>query len=156
MIKIYFLIISLVLFSACSGKYEGIEKMAWLNGTWQSNTHGKIICEQWTLANDSTMNGASYYIQNTDTLMQETMTISMREGKMFFQTIVIDKDSTTEETRFEMLTLKDDKVEFENLLHDFPQKIVYAKQNKDSLIAYIDGNFNGQYNRINFPMKRIK
>jgi hypothetical protein len=151
-VLLFFVIVSIL---SCSVKYDRIEKVLWLQGKWESNIHGKKICEEWKLVNDSTLFGASYFIQNMDTLIQETMNIEIREGQMFFKAIAIAEDSTIEETKFELLSLTSEKVEFENLLHDFPQKIVYARQNKDSLIAYIDGNYNGQYNRINFPMKRI-
>jgi hypothetical protein len=80
----------------------------------------------------------------------------VRQDSLFFKTVITREDSLIETARFNMLKLEEEKIVFENLLHDFPQRIVYAAENSNKLIAYIDGNLNGQYNRINFFMKRKK
>jgi len=47
-------------------------------------------------------------------------------------------------------------VVFENLRHDFPQRIIYRRVSEDSLIARIEGMINGAKRSIDFPYRKIK
>jgi len=45
-------------------------------------------------------------------------------------------------------------VVFENLQHDFPQRVGY-KRDGDALLAWIEGPRNGQTRRIEFPYRKV-
>ena len=45
-------------------------------------------------------------------------------------------------------------VVFENLEHDFPQKIGYQRTGADTLLAWIEGTQKGQTRRIDFTYRR--
>ncbi len=47
-----------------------------------------------------------------------------------------------------------DNVVFENLEHDFPQRVGYERTGADTLLAWIEGTRNGQIRRIEFPYRR--
>jgi hypothetical protein len=51
-------------------------------------------------------------------------------------------------------TIAEHEIVFENLQHDFPQRIGY-KRDGDSLLAWIEGARNGQARRVEFPYKRV-
>lgn len=42
---------------------------------------------------------------------------------------------------------------FENLQHEFPQRVGY-RRNGDALLAWIDGERNGRVQRVEFPYRR--
>ena len=46
-------------------------------------------------------------------------------------------------------------MEFENLQHDFPQKISYQNIQNDSLIALVSGIQNGVAKKYEIPMRRV-
>jgi hypothetical protein len=51
--------------------------------------------------------------------------------------------------------VSDTLVTFENAKHDFPQRIVYRRHGRDSLIARIEGVRNGRVRGIDFPYARV-
>jgi hypothetical protein len=155
MIKTIFITIALIGFSSCSKNYEKIEAINWMIGDWEAKVQGSDLQESWTKIDDSTLLGESYFVKDGDTLFTESMTIHERKGILSFNTLV-DNPNEGDTIQFVMIKNGDRKVQFENLLHDFPQQVVYTSPTKDSLNAYIDGNLNGNYERIDFLMKKKK
>ena len=47
-------------------------------------------------------------------------------------------------------------VVFENLQHDFPQRVGYRRDGPDSLLAWVEGTENGQTRRVEFPYRRTR
>ena len=45
---------------------------------------------------------------------------------------------------------------FENLQHDFPQRVGYRLQPPGSLVAWIDGILNGKARRVEFPYRKAE
>lgn len=48
-----------------------------------------------------------------------------------------------------------DVVTFENLAHDFPQRVIYRRAGADSLIARVEGTRAGQPRGFDFPYRRV-
>ena len=68
----------------------------------------------------------------------------------------VAKPSTNkEETAFRLVKSSAAEVVFENLAHDFPQRIIYKSQT-DGLFARIEGTQNGKLNGMDIPMKRVR
>ena len=86
----------------------GIQRVAWLQGCWETRSPQRTIEEQW---------------------------MAPRGGSM------IGSDSS---------------VIFENLQHDFPQRIGYQRNGPDSLLAWIEGTEKGQVRRVEFPYRRTR
>jgi hypothetical protein len=51
-------------------------------------------------------------------------------------------------------TVTDSTVVFENLQHDFPQRIGYEMNGPDSLTAWIEGPHQGRQRRIGYMFRR--
>lgn len=51
-------------------------------------------------------------------------------------------------------SVSDSMVIFENLAHDFPQRIGYRRVGFDSLVAWIEGTEGGQLRRVDFSYRR--
>ena len=141
---------------SCSPSLNDLDDLNFLEGSWYGNIQGKEMIEKWTLEGDSLWLGKSYMIDGADTVLSECMSIVSRSGKLQFIANTNPKDSLHETVSFSLMETKEGCFRFENLFNDFPQNVVYCELSKDSLLAYIDGNYQGQYNRINFPMKRKK
>lgn len=52
-------------------------------------------------------------------------------------------------------TIGDSVVIFENLEHDFPQRVGYQRDRPDALLAWVEGTVKGQSKRIDFAYARV-
>jgi len=59
------------------------------------------------------------------------------------QAVFVSKELTT------------DRVVFENLAHDFPQRVGYQRRGDATLLAWVEGTDNGRPRRIEFPYRRV-
>ena len=69
---------------------------------------------------------------------------------------VAKPSSSKEETAFRLVKSSPTEAVFENLAHDFPQRIIYRHQPPDALAARIEGMQNGKLNGMDIPMKRAE
>jgi len=94
------------------------------------------------------------------------MSRSVRDGKVReYEFLRIDRDSTGKlryvaqpsgqaEATFMLKSLTEDTVVFENPRHDFPQRILYKRVDKDTLVARIEGSVEGRARSADFPYRR--
>ena len=86
---------------------------------------------------------------------QEHEFLQIREGPggLLFYVMQV---SGQKEAAFQLLSLTDTVVVFENLLQDFPQKITYALLSDASLLVTMEGpGPDGQAKRIDYPYQRM-
>lgn len=62
--------------------------------------------------------------------------------------------SGQEPAEFVSTTLTDSMVVFENLGHDFPQRVIYRRAGSDSLNASVEGTARGKQRTVSFPYAR--
>jgi hypothetical protein len=146
-------LLSILILVSCQGEPEKINPFAWLVGEWTAEAHDKTMVEKWEIDSNNNLVGSSFLITGLDTVLSERMIIQTEAGKTTFRTVVEDQNDQ-EEISFALIENNDSKAVFENKEHDFPQRIVYTNPQPDSLVAYIEGTFNGTANRVNFNMKR--
>ena len=129
----------------------GLEGLAWISGCWEGRSEDRVYTEQWMKPAGGLMLG---------------MSRTIRGGKAFeFEFLQIREDASTvsyvakppgqAEASFKRIRQSDREVVFENLQHDFPQRILYRLQTDGSLLARIEGKANGQERAVDFPMKRV-
>lgn len=130
-----------------------LNQLAWLAGHWRMEKGGRVIDEQWMAPAAGVMLGMSRTIARGKVVEHEF--IQIREGPggaLFF----IALPSGQKEAAFQVLSLSEREVVFENKQHDFPQKITYALQADGSLLAAIEGPAkDGTTRRIEFPYRRV-
>ena len=98
------------------------------------------------------MLGTSRVVRNGKTIAYEFIQIRETgdEGLEF-----IAKPSGQAETAFQLLTLSQREVIFENPQHDFPQRIIYRLDADGALKARIEGTVDGESRTVDFPMQKI-
>jgi hypothetical protein len=70
--------------------------------------------------------------------------------------VYVASPSNQSHTKFILTSLRDGEAVFENPEHDFPKKIVYARQPDGSLLAAIEGpGRDGKPRRVEYPFKRV-
>jgi len=57
---------------------------------------------------------------------------------------------------FKLTKNSDNEAVFENLQHDFPQRIIYRRESADALFARVEGSEKGVNKAIDFRYKRAK
>jgi hypothetical protein len=147
-----------LLFFSCEKKseknFEQLEKMNWLIGNWENKIDEGLLTETWTKENDSTFSGTTYFIINKkDTVHSETILLKQLNNQLIYSPTVKGQNND-EPVDFKLSLENENTFTFENLKHDYPQKIVYKKVNENSLVATISGIQQGKQSTESYPMKK--
>ncbi|WP_306352136.1 DUF6265 family protein [Flavobacterium sp. '19STA2R22 D10 B1'] len=134
-------------------KYTHLEKANWLIGEWGNVSEKATLTETWAKLNDSTFAGKTYYIIGKDTAHAESIMLQQKGDGLFYIPTIKDQNNGNP-VSFELTTGTKDLLVFENLNHDFPQKITYHRVSDNSLVAEISGLENGKEKKESFPMKK--
>jgi len=133
-------------------KKTTIADLAWLAGCWDGSGGGREYLEQWMKPAGQTMLGMCRTVMNGKTVEHEFIQIREQEGDLFY----IAKPSGQAETSFKLIKYNNQEAVFENLQHDFPQRVIYRLEKDGSLAAAIEGMSKGKLKHLDFPMKRVK
>ena len=136
-----------------ANKFEKLQKLDWLVGTWEQKLPDGIVTEIWTRENDSTFSGKSYFVKEKDTIHLETIVLSQKNENLLYIPTVAGQNND-EPVTFKSTSEADNTFTFENPTHDYPQKIVYKKVSSDRLIATISGKQQGKQTQESYPMAK--
>jgi Domain of unknown function (DUF6265) len=128
-----------------------IARLSWLTGCWELRTASRVTQESWIAPAGGLMLGTSRTVVREVAREFEFLRIESRAG---VATYVAQPNGGTA-TPFGATAVSDTAVTFENLQHDFPQRIMYRRVGADSLVARIEGPQGGQVRGIDFRMQRI-
>ena len=129
-----------------------ISAVAWLAGCWSAEQGEAGSGEQWMAPAGDTMFGVSRTVENGKTVEFEFMQLRLNaEGKLVF----IALPSGQKQTTFVATASSDDSITFENLQHDFPQRVIYRLHPDGRLIGRVEGMRSGVLRGLDFPMKRV-
>jgi hypothetical protein len=131
---------------------EPVAFPSWMQGCWHWVNADAGSVEQWSAPAGRMMLGMSKTIKGGKLSAFEFMRISEVEpGKLGF----IAQPSGAAPTTFLLLRSREQELTFENLGHDFPQRIMYRGGGDKLLHARIEGTLNGKPKSIDFPMRRV-
>lgn len=131
---------------------ERIEDFAWLAGCWERNADGQQLSEQWMKPSGKLMLGMGRRVKDGKTIFYEFLQIRQNpDGNIYYVAL----PSGQKEASFKLTSRDDKEAIFENPEHDFPQRVVYRLQGKDSLLAYVEGLDLGKQRKEEFSLKRI-
>lgn len=139
----------LALFVQCSDE-PTTKDLAWLQGNWENKEGEAYLFENWVINSDGSLTGTAYTLENTDTTFSEKVKLAFSTDGIYYQVNVQGSDSTS----FKLVECKKQEAVFENLEHDFPQRILYKLVNKDSLYARIEGLIDGKMQQEEFGYHR--
>ena len=139
--------------SKSDDKFEKLEKLDWLIGTWEQKLPDGILIESWTKENDSTFLGKNLFINEKDTIHAESIVLTQKNDKLLYISTV-NGQNNDEPTTFTLTLDADNTVSFENQAHDYPQKITYRKVSSNRLIATISGLQQGKTSQESYSMAK--
>src|SRR4029078_12600953 len=113
---------------------SGIERVAWLQGCWSSRSGDRVIEEQWTAPRAGTMLESGRTSDGDRLIEYEFVVIGERGDGLVY----IAHPSGQPAAEFPLRTIAENSVVFENLQHDFPQRVGYQRHG-DRLSAWIEG-----------------
>lgn len=142
--------IALVVALAAAPVSTGVDQVAWLSGCWESVTPQRTIEEQWMAPRGKSMLGIGRTVRGEALVEYELVLIREDSGRLAYQAHPSGQPSAV----FLSREIGASRVVFENLEHDFPQRVGYERTGPDALTAWIEGTRDGTTKRIEFPYRR--
>ncbi|MCW5956759.1 MAG: hypothetical protein KIT61_09240 [Pyrinomonadaceae bacterium] len=130
-----------------------VNVLSWMSGCWETIGTGPVTTERWARPTENLMLGSSQTVRNGKSVAFEFLRI-VNNGQGL--TYIAKPSSAKDETPFSIAKVTVNEAVFENLKHDFPQRIIYRLDKPDSLFARIEGMRNGELKGMDIPMKRVK
>ena len=130
-----------------------VNVLSWMSGCWETIGTGPVTTERWARPTENLMLGSSQTVRNGKSVAFEFLRI-VNNGQGL--TYVAKPSRAKDETPFSIAKVTVNEAVFENLKHDFPQRIIYRLDKPDSLFARIEGMRNGELKGMDIPMKRVK
>jgi len=140
--------------ATCQQPKADLQSLRWLSGCWEGHlSNGLIITEQWMKPLGNLMLSTARTVRNGKTVEYEFVRLEQSDdGVIRYRA----HPSGQEEAAFTLVKLEGHTAIFENLLHDYPQRIIYQLVSADSLLARIEGTIGGKERSSNFPYQRVK
>ena len=129
-----------------------VEQLAWMSGAWEGTAGRASLEEHWTPVAGGTLFGVSRTIVGGKTVAFEFLRIEERGDGVFY----VAQPGGRPPTDFKLIKLEGQSVVFENLAHDFPQRIIYKKKADGTLHARVEGERNGQLSGLDFHFRPAK
>jgi hypothetical protein len=107
--------------------------LSWLRGSWRGGEGTRQTEEHWTHIAGGTMLGMGRTVASDQTVHREHMCILERDGEIVYE-VTLPGQAPVE---FRLVSQGQKKAVFENLAHDFPQRILYSRE-ADVLHARIE------------------
>jgi len=126
-----------ILFFAASAR--AAEFPTFMTGAWHGSFGGTVVDEQWTNADGGLMLATSRTVSPKGKTSFEFLRIAKRNGSLAYLAMPQGRP----ETAFPLKSMTDSRVVFENLKHDFPQRIIYWRDGA-KLCGRIEGTLHGK------------
>ena len=110
-------------------------------------------CEKWVKVSANELSSVAFDIKGKDTTVLEHVRLVNNKGIISYN---VTGAKSGDKTSFKLTSAKNKQFVFENPLHDFPQRVVYHFVKPDSIHAWVDGKYNGKYEKVDFYYKRIQ
>lgn len=108
----------------------------WLAGYWTSVEEDDIIEEIWLAPRDSVMPGLHRDTNSRDKAQFEYLRIEIKNDQLIYFASPGGKKTTA----FYLSAFSQTHIVFENMKHDFPQRITYRLAEKNQLHVVIEGS----------------
>jgi hypothetical protein len=128
-----------------------LNDLAWLSGCWEGRQGEAVIEEMWSRPAGGSMLGLSRTVKRDKTVSYEFMQFRLENGSLVF----LPQPQGGRRVSFPIKDAFGGRFTFENLQHDFPQRIIYEKKGQ-LLLAAIEGTLKGNTEREEFQMKKVR
>ena len=141
----------LVVLLLLAGSARAADFPTFMTGAWHGTFAGTTVDEQWTSAEGGLMLATSRTISAKGKTSFEFLRIEHRNGSLVF----LAMPQARPETPFPLKTITASRVVFENLEHDYPQRISYWRDGA-KLCARTEGMLQGKLESEEWCWERAK
>ena len=117
-----------------------IRELSWITGHWVRTSERVQGEELWTDVAGGTMLGLSRTVVAGKTVEFEFLRIEQRSDGIYY----VAHPQARPGTDFKLVRTRGQEAVFENLEHDFPQRIIYRRIQDGSLAVRIEGDQDGK------------
>ena len=130
-----------------------VNELTWLTGCWSLNRGPLVIEEHWSKPAGGHLIGFSRTTKGGKAAFWEFLTIlTAPDGGVTYQPRLSNNQPPV---AFKLVKQTPEEVVFENLAHDFPQRIIYRRSaDGKTLHARIEGDVKGKLRSEEFPYQR--
>ena len=128
-----------------------VADLFWLSGCWQGRQGTAVIEEMWSKPAGTTMLGLARTVNNNRTVSFEFMQFREQNGTLAF----LPQPQGGAQVTFPLKESTTAKFTFENLNHDYPQRVSYERKG-GQLLASIEGTEKGKFSRQEFVMRKVR
>lgn len=129
-----------------------LQNLAWLAGCWEGRQGQASIEEIWSKPAGGSMLGLGRTVKGGKTTAFEFMQFREENGSLVF----LPQPGGGGRTSFPLKDSFGEKFTFENKEHDFPQRVIYERKGPGSLLAAIEGTYQGKEQREEFQMIKVR
>lgn len=138
-------------FPVLAGDTTGVDRLSWLTGCWAATGAEPGNVETWTRPAGGSLIGMNRSVRGGETVFFEFMLIkSTQDDSLVFIAMPLGESMT----EFQMASISDDEVVFENYSHDFPNRIIYRRVSDSEILGRIEGGSGENTSAVDFPMTR--
>ena len=135
---------------ALAGETAAVADLAWMSGSWAQETPGGTVRETWMPPYDNAMAGMTQTHRQGRPVVTEFSTITAEPAGVTFTAYLKGEPPTP----FVLKPGKPGEAVFENLTHDFPQRVIY-RQCDVGLCARIEGTIGGKAQGMDWRYRRL-
>ena len=135
-----------------------MDRIDWLIGSWvvEIPGQGRTNTESWSKSegDDARLVGRNEIVDDAsaELIFFEDLAIEYRDGRLVY---LASPAGRRPPTAFTQIDNDDpDVIIFENLEHDFPQRIIYHRDGPDTLTARIEGVMDGEQTASEWQWRR--
>jgi Domain of unknown function (DUF6265) len=143
--------LALVMAGSAQAAPADVDRLSWMAGAWMREADGVVTRETWLAPLGGVMAGVSQANRPGRKAQVEFGTITDEPGGVTFTARVEGQAPTP----FVLKPGGPDEAVFENLTHDFPQRVIYRRCGED-LCAAIEGTLGGKLETQTWRYHRIK
>ncbi len=126
-------------------------RIAWLQGCWATVEQERVVEEQWMAPRGHTMFGTSRTVHANKVVGYEYMMMREQGDRISFEVRPSGKPAVT----FVSDTIDESSVVFANAKNNFPQRIGYRRDGPNAVLAWIEGNKNGEIRHVDFRYRQV-
>ena len=137
---------------AYSQNQASLNDLAWISGCWEGRQGSAVIEEIWSKPSGGSMIGLGRTVKGNRTVSFEFMQFREENGSLVF----LPQPQGGPRVSFPLKDSFAGKATFENLKHDFPQRVIYERKGKALMWASVEGMQNGKAERQEFVMHKVR
>lgn len=153
LLALTFLLVASTVTPGSAAASSPFDMLGWLEGDWVRQTKRGLATESWTRVSENTMEGLAHVTAGEETHVTEYLRLERLGDEVFY---VAKPRENAFPTPFLLVECDEDHAVFENLEHDFPQRILYTRHGDDAMTARIEGPGDGEVRTIDFRFERRK